>query len=349
MLVRSCFSDLLPLLLSKHSAVLLGTPGIGKSRFGLFVAWSHVVSCPSIPLVYQSQSGELVYLIHGGARIVGFGEVESLLNSIIPVLYVVDGCTPLASVCKTLLVSSPKKIIWSKWQARRVASVFFMPAFLLDELERCRKLCFPAVSALRLLQLFERWGGSVRFTLAHAAIDAQRTATMQLNSDLTSKDLSKMLEVVAAADCGGLEDASHRIIHMSVSPDYTEFSLVFASPYMCNRALVATVAREKGKVLAFMQAADNVRMLRALRGQLYQLFAVAALRAGGNFALVPLSRAATGVAGVTAAAAVPSDVQLPPRRRSVSYRQRRPAERLRHLQHCCPRSSKFSNVGRCCP
>lgn len=309
MLVRRCYSDLLSLVHSERHAVVLGTPGIGKSWFGLYAAWDHSTTTPSIPLVYQSQSGELVVLQDHSAQYVSYSDVESLLNSSGPVVYIVDGLVPFRAVCKTLLISSPKKEVWHKWQVRRVGSVFYMPTFRLHELEICRKLRFPTVSAERLMQLYERWGGSVRFTLAHSSIGAQRTAIAQLSSDFSSRDLIKMLEAVAAADSAGLEDASHLVIHMGVLPGYTEFRLVFASPYMCNRALAATTAREKGRVVAFLQAVDSVSVYASLRGQLFERFAIAALREGGVFSLYSMQPAG----GVVAASAAVVDICLPPR------------------------------------
>ena len=311
MLVRSCYTELRDVLVEEHFAAVLGTPGIGKSWFGLFMAWQHTQSKPSMPLIYQAQTGKLVYLKDHGVEFVDYRAVEPFLDTAGAAVYIVDGGEPRPSVCKTLLISSPKKDVWSKWQVQRVARVFYMPAFLLSELELCRSLCFPAVTYSRLELLFERWGGSVRLTLSHAAAAAQIVAMSQLSSDLTSKDLGKMLEVVAAADSAGLEDASHRVIHIIASLDYTQFTLAFASRYMCNRALAASVIHQKGKVIAFIQAADGVAMLGSIRGSLYEQFAVAALRAGGTFKLQPLV-----VSGALTDAA-PQDVTFPPR--DVSY------------------------------
>jgi hypothetical protein len=313
MFMRPCYSTLNALVSAADRTVVLGTPGTGKTMFGLQVAWKHLVSSSSQPLVYHGQNGPLVLVVSGRAQIVKYKDVaDVMLTRSTGTFYIVDACVPLAAVCKTLLIASPKKEIWSKWQRQYGAQVAYMPVPDINELETCRSACYPAVPVSRLLILHEKWGGSFRLTLDHADTKCQAVAAAQLDSDLSAKDLSKMLEVVAAGDSSGpqgVEDVSHYVIHMLATPDCSSFSLGFASPYMCSRALMISVHREKEKVVAFIQASDSVTMLSALRGQLYERFAIAALRTGGNFRLLQLT---------SSDAVEPlEELQIPPR--EVSY------------------------------
>lgn len=120
--------------------------------FGLLVAWKHMVSSSSPPLVYHAQNGQLVLVASGYAKIVEYRDVSDLLLTASGgTVYIVDACVPLPAVCKTLLITSPKQEVWSKWFRQYGPCVAYMPVPCLGELETCRSACYPSVSAERLL------------------------------------------------------------------------------------------------------------------------------------------------------------------------------------------------------
>jgi hypothetical protein len=249
MFMRPCYKTLYDLIAHSHRSIVLGTPGTGKTMFGLLVAWRHLKSSSAQPLIYHAQNDKLVLIVSGTAQHVEYKEVENMMLTVgSGAFYIVDANIPLAAVCRTLLISSPKKKVWSHWQRQYGPRVAYMPVPDLAELETCRSACYPSLPSERLSLLHEKWGGSFRLALAHASSECQAVAASQLNSDLSSKDLRKMLEVVAAVDSSGphgVEDASHYVIHMFASTECMSFSLGFASPYMCSRALMASVLQGK--------------------------------------------------------------------------------------------------------
>lgn len=95
--------------------------------------------------------------------------------------------------------------------------------------------------------------------------------------------LQQVINTVNLADSLGQEEVSHLVVHMLPTEDYLSYSVGFASSYMCNLAIVEFVRRQKSELLTFLDAPDTFNMFGSLRGQLYERFALAALRAGGVF------------------------------------------------------------------
>lgn len=99
MYVRSCYPLLYQRLAGQHCAVLLGTPGIGKTMFGLYLLWRRLREreAPSGghgPVVYQSAEGLCVVLHEGRPHMYAqgaFAVTELLLRDD---TYYVVGRTP---------------------------------------------------------------------------------------------------------------------------------------------------------------------------------------------------------------------------------------------------------------
>lgn len=194
--------------------------------------------------------------------------------------YVVDGRAPLAALCRTLLITSPKRAVWAKWLTQHHAARLVAPVFTLRELLECRAACYPGVSEARVHALHARWGGSARFVLAQSNEQEQRVLTSELRASLRSSDLSSAFDAIRLADTG-LDEVPHRMVHMlAVDDAFVDYTLGFASDYMVDRVLCALVSRAAAAVRQFIAAAAPSPYMAALRGHLFEGVALAALASG---------------------------------------------------------------------
>ena len=274
MYVRSCYPLLYQRLAGQHCAVLLGTPGIGKTMFGLYLLWRRLREreAPSGghgPVVYQSAEGLCVVLHEGRPHMYAqgaFAVTELLLRD--DTYYVVDGRTPEQATCAALLITSPKRAVWGKWVTQHSAALHYAPVFSLPELLVCRACCYQRIPEARVLALFDRWGGSARFVLDQCDEQHQERLTCELTASLRTCDLVAAFNAICAADCG-VDDVRHCIAHMmDVSAGFTSFTLEFASNYMRDRVLIELAVRGSAAVRQFIHAAQPEPYLAALRGHL---------------------------------------------------------------------------------
>ena len=296
--MRSCYPLLFEHIMRQHRSVLLGTPGIGKTMFGLYFLWRLQRERAALGgcVVYQSAEGMCSVLDADGARLYPQGAhfiLALLLRN--DTYYLVDGRTPEHATCRTLLITSPKRAVWGKWVMQNSAALHYAPVFSLAELLACRACCYEGVPETRVLALFDRWGGSARFVLDQSNEQQQQRLTCELSASLRTCDLVSAFSAICAADCG-MDDVPHRVVHMmDVSSSFTSFTLGFASNYMRDRVLVELSARGTASVRQFIHAAQPEPYLAALRGHLFEGVSLSALATGTSARMRLLLPACTTV------------------------------------------------------
>ena len=283
--MRPCYRALYDVMRMERKAVVLGTPGVGKSTAFLYFIWrllqetdrpSAIIYCP------QQKAPATSYVVFEGALVyrAAVDRVQEL-QTMPDVLELFDGVCPqqFHSSCRTWLVSSPRKDVWGDWQKQTGAKRWYMPTFSLAELHRCREVAFPHVPPARLEMLHERWGGSARSTLRDSGVDEQEGLIQDAHSAAEHCDLKAALADVAASDGGGgkYSTSPHILFHLTTSPGGRRCFPVFASDYC--RDVVVTKLAEKGKeaVRQFLAASEASSAMGSLRGHLFERLALSAL------------------------------------------------------------------------
>lgn len=327
--VRDCYEPLAGRVLNAPNkrCVLLGTPGVGKTMFGLFFLWRVLRgrAAPGGAIVYQSFDG-LCIVLHAALPPAVFQPTHAHVTQLLlrsDTFYLVDGRVPLAAQCATLLITSPKRAVWAKWKTQHHAARLVAPAFTLPELLRCRAACYPQLPEARVRALHARWGGSARFVLAQSSEEEQRVLAAELAASLRTCDLATVFEIIRMADCGD-DETPHRLVHMlAVDAQFVDYTLGFASEYMAARVLCALVSRADAAVRRFIAAAAPAAHMSSLRGHLFEGVALAALAAGARarvrLLLPPTTARATPTATAAAAAAAAEEEEALPARRVFEY------------------------------
>jgi hypothetical protein len=286
MYVRSCYAELFEACRPLDDAVILGTPGIGKSTAVFYFLWRLLNDDENAitTVVYRPQQiDDDVYFVfrRGGraTRASAAGVRELPDNS--SVLQVFDGSTPLHTHTKrrTWLVSSPRKDVWGQWQKQTSARVFYMPTFSLEEIQRCRSVAFGRVRERTADLLFRRWGGSARFVLEWADPALQEQLIGDANSAAFSANLRDVVHAVATADGGGdkYSQSPHVLFHLTVQPGYRGCAVIFASDYCRDLVLSVLTTKGVGDVKAFLSAAESSVSLGSLRGHLFECLALSTM------------------------------------------------------------------------
>jgi hypothetical protein len=79
--------------------------------------------------------------------------------------YVLDGldADPVHSECLTLFISSPRSNIFKDWYTHAQTEPWYFPVWSLEELQECRKHCYPTISCDVVDGRYEKYGGNARY------------------------------------------------------------------------------------------------------------------------------------------------------------------------------------------
>lgn len=286
MYVRDCYRGLYDTLATRSHAVLLGTPGIGKSTAALYFIWRllHDTSRRPRVIIYRPQllrNKCVIFERDGGVKIMSVTSIDALPVVSEHVLEIYDGVKPedIYPARRILVISSPRKDVWGDFQKQMAAARLYMPTFSLSELLRCREIAYPTLSAGGVELLQERWGGSARFALRFAPRDAQTGLLSDAANAAKNSDLSAATAAVADAD-GGTDKygaSPHILFHLAVSPGFNACRVIFASDFCRDLVLSHVVAKGKQAVSDFIAASEGTPGCGSLRGHLFERFALSAL------------------------------------------------------------------------
>ena len=284
--VRPCYRELYDILATLGMAVLLGTPGIGKSTAVLYFIWrllrEDAERKPAVIIYRPQQIGDTFFVFRDGRVFCSDAAGLKHQPNNPSVLQIIDGVTPqeVQTVRRTWLISSPRKTVWGPWKTQTGAPIFYMPTFGLGELVRCGSVAFKHISQEQVELLFDRWGGSARSALMMASTDEQRALLEAANSAACNADLYKDMYAVAASDGGGNKYGAgpHALFHLAVRPpNYRACTVVFASDYCRDLVLSSLEKSGMGQVSMFLSSAESSPSLGSLRGHLFERLALATL------------------------------------------------------------------------
>ena len=299
MFVRPCYSVLAAAVQqSPFFSLVRGTPGVGKSMFGLYFAWTHMQQLSAGAVVYDyvvEQTQKLRVIVKGGAaRVVVPSPLEPLLDSS-STLYIADGTPPSPSTCRTLVVTSPKRGVYKEWLKERAGvAELYVPPFTAVEMELCRLLCFPSISSSAVARLFDTWGGSARLVLKNHEKSRSSGYMAHFRSTLQFDVLERAVRELFAGGTETAGDVPHLVLHIVADEGLRSFHLEFASLFACDAFYEAMESAGEDRVRRFIAAAESEPAMGSLRGLLFERVALAALCRNGDVTCYPLSAAGRG-------------------------------------------------------
>ncbi|KXZ41316.1 hypothetical protein GPECTOR_559g579 [Gonium pectorale] len=277
------------MLITAFSSGVTGTPGIGKSWFFYyllarllkstrpppFIVWEHM-TMPNMKWCYTHETGKVF-----------IGERSSFSNVLgnPATWYITDGVPPqLNCQARTVLLTSPKRETY-KEMSKAAASMLYMPYWELGELLACRSLLYCTVDEALAKELYQHYGGVVRYVLqlpkAHPGKGLDKLLT-ELREAVAGCNSAQMRMSVGSISTG--PETSHRLLHIVADEKFEMQHLVFASKWVAEEFVKQAVRNELQGLTSLLVSTSG-----ALKGMLYEATMHAVLPKGGRFTAVPIS------------------------------------------------------------
>ena|SRR5581483_4384836 len=210
--IRKCYNDLLVPVLDKNirNLRIMGNPGIGKTFYGYYLLYKLARSNTTV--IYDNHINPQVILFeqkkaYNLDRIHHSYEISRYLDNP-DVWRIVDGEISNESEAKTILICSPLKNNYKKFEKFSKPHIRFMPVWSWKEIDTCRSEIYKNLSSNYVRKLYDRWGGIPRYILENAlTIEIQD----QLQEAIDSCD-ERILDYIGGTE--SKKDISHKLIHI---------------------------------------------------------------------------------------------------------------------------------------
>ena len=272
--------------------VVSGNPGIGKSWFGLYVAFRLMSESEPPTIVWEARRRSSRTLICRGKVLEGsLSDFRAELADT-RTWYLVDeaifpGATEVEA--RTLVFSSPKRENYRFTLKSTASTMRFLPVWSWEEIETCRQLLYandPIRTPEAVEEAFMRWGGIPRYVLEKIGDEG---ANSELAEAISGSDLRLVLNSVGQIDTA--PETSHRVLHISTcSPKYLKTGVGFGSDFIRLCVTKLLLSRQRAE-LAYFACHDDNPLFAKLRGDCFEAFAHDSLAAGGEFLVRELAPA----------------------------------------------------------
>jgi hypothetical protein len=335
---------------------------VAKSSFGLFALFRALKD--RRPVVFDSLKAG--FAVFKGSKAytrglgVGAGDLPELWDP--KTLYISDGKFPVPSQAFTLLVTSPKRSVWSKFSHTRGRPVLVLPPMKEPEILQLRKVAFdssPGCDEAAVKHLMAKWGpSSARNTLEKANEQGWQQDLEEVASTFTLKQLQAVIRQPRALDMAVKDERCHRLFDLlpcgalegsTLKPSDKEFYLFhhaqLPSQYVAGLCAAAMMKASREEFLSFLHELGTTPTGAAFHGKLYERTIVAArLEHGpGKIELKRLSPVALPAAVPPTSSSSSSLDPGPPRRRGRPPKQVAPPPSL--IEPPLLKGKTFLNAG----
>ena len=264
--------------------VVSGNPGIGKSWFGLYVAYQ-LLSRKSPPvIVWEARLSGTRTLIRDGRVLDGsLNDFRTELSNT-SAWYLVDEAVfpgAMRVEAKTLVFSSPKRDNYRLTLKATASTIRYLPPWSWDEIQACHELLYaddPDRPLAEVSDAFERWGGIPRFVLEKLRDGA---AQLELQKAIASTGNVDIL-VRSVGEIDTAQESSHRVLHMITSKPYIDVDLQFGSEYIQARMTELLLTRHRTEMYNFVLR-ETDPLYATIRGKCFEVLAHEQLVSGGEF------------------------------------------------------------------
>jgi len=258
--------------------VLMGTPGIGKSSFGIYCVWKALEMKKTV--IYQHGSAASFFTIfkRGEKPIrVKRDSAEDVPPEALEQnnVFIADSITPSGLIqAFTLFVSSPNRGRVYEWSKHRECETYFFPTWEMDELDLIREHIYygaggdegSVLSQEELQTRFDSVGGVPRFIFEDFKWREHEDSL--LDSVERFLDNSEYTNIKNKKNVYGI---SHRAIHIDV--DRSTFTNIGYKPasYKVEEYIVDYLkSSERAKFVAFMDNCKGASGMQGLRGHVFE-------------------------------------------------------------------------------
>ena len=236
--VRDCYKEIADIMLKKKPPVmsLLGSSGIGKSNFMVYLIWRRF---------QDSELKDFPVFLHQKDDIFRFqkGEepkkvdVRTLKSTPQQALYIMDADIDVEHgvYCQSLWITSARRPETAAFntehfkKAERFSGQFFMPPWTLTEMLSGEVMALHKLNEEVVKERFGIFGGTARLVLerdeTRAGVDRRK-----LVEAVQSADALQCLKV--SSDMKAISRTTHLLMKMMPWPDFSWFDVQLSSPYV---------------------------------------------------------------------------------------------------------------------
>ncbi|RYE83213.1 MAG: hypothetical protein EOO65_04320, partial [Methanosarcinales archaeon] len=277
----------------ENQLVITGTPGIGKSAFGMYLLHRALNAGKTAVFVRNAQSQGIPFItvFHGGA-VWKASSVGGALGGLIDdpeVVLLYDGVRPDTIGYNTILITAPDPTLWKRF-CYSGAPLFFFPIFSLHELLQLQQLD-PKHEPLDVQARYNLVGGSARYVMG-AFPYKNLCQKMQSAANYVSPSALQRLSYNPREL--PKEDMIHNLIHYEVDRATFDITgLKFASAQVMKMCEERAKRGEEADVAAFQVAAEQMSLFDGVTGQVFEFLCPRRIAGGVLCQLRPL-----GVSGI---------------------------------------------------
>ncbi|BDA42991.1 probable crinkler effector protein 16 [Coccomyxa sp. Obi] len=326
--VRKCYDVLSDVVIAGEEKDILvtGTPGTGKSCWQFHLLQRLAGLGCTVVLDWANSDGVRVLFSPEGAFV---GSRDSFKQQLLDPnnFFLVDGQLPVGAVARRVETTSPKHSLLHRF-LKDGADERIMPPWTLEELEAAAPL-FPNVSRAKMHELFDMWGGSVRWVLARA------------NSPINEEYLVRAIDrtdlhalKLAADRSDAAKEVSNVLIHHIPNAQLRLSHVAMASRYVSDMVVKKLLKSYELELRNFLAASTGEGQLGVVRGNLFESFVHQVLPKGGKFTVRYLDSESEGEEEVV-------DV---PSGEPCTFEDIKEVASLPDGCHCRPKSKVFQSV-----
>ncbi|CAI2166028.1 10118_t:CDS:2 [Funneliformis geosporum] len=297
LLIRSCYLELIhaiPLLeihnLIKYGCIITGTPGIGKSYFGLFLLYYIRHHYPDATIIWElADKVDQLYEFSSNGN-VRSGNINMFRNTLASKknFYLVDAQRPINCNAYTILFSSPNDNIYNVFKKRLGITKYYMPIWSFDEInllwntlyketlrEKSNKFSFEKFDTL-----LKRWGPIPRTVLQNW----NNKSYVESDYKILIGEIDLERTLISFSEEGmNKSSASGRLIHIHVKSDFITPRYCFASRMITRDIIDRYIRYNQIKFRHLLKCTGGDSKVSAFRGRIFEDFAHQQIQKGGDF------------------------------------------------------------------
>ena len=230
--VRGCYTEIADIMLKKNPPVmsLLGSSGIGKSNFMVYLIWRRFQDSElkDFPVflhqrddIFRFKKGEEPKLV----------DVRTLKSTPQQALYIMDADIDVEHgvFCQSLWITSARRPTEHFKKAERFSGQCFMPPWTLTEMLSAEVMALHKLNEEVVKERFGIFGGTARLVLerdeTRAGVDRRR-----LVEAVQSADALQCLKV--SSDMKAISKTTHLLVKMHPKREFSWFDVQLSSPYV---------------------------------------------------------------------------------------------------------------------
>ena len=230
--VRDCYKEIADIMLKKkpHRMSLLGSSGIGKSNFMVYLIWRRFQDneLKDFPVflhqrddIFRFKKGEEPKLV----------DVRTLKSTPQQALYIMDADIDVEHgvFCQSLWITSARRPTEHFKKAERFSGQCFMPPWTLTEMLSAEVMALHKLNEEVVKERFGIFGGTARLVLERDETRAENDKE-RLVEAVQSADALQSLKV--SSDMKAISKTTHLLVKMHPKREFSWFDVQLSSPYV---------------------------------------------------------------------------------------------------------------------